>query len=133
MKKITLLKSAGILAGLALTNMAHAAFPAGLWQVVNYDFVTKAKINTVQVCISNDGTMKAGLSMLSIDSTGNWKKNGDLILMRVNNTNGSGSGAFFLTVNNTKLMTGYNQSWGILSTSEGFYTTGAWTFRSTTC
>ena len=133
MKKITLLKTALFFAGFELTNIAHAALPVGFWQIDNYDFVTKAKISTAFACILSDGTLKAGLSLPFNDWYGNWKRNGDLILLRTNNVNAVSVGASYLVASNTKLMTGYSQSWTTSNTNEGFYTTVVWTFKKTTC
>jgi hypothetical protein len=133
MKMITLLKITIISVGIVLTNTANAAFPIGLWQVSHYDFVNKVKINSgsgLSMCILSNGTIK-GLATESAWN-GNWKKSGDLVLIRM--TDGGMVGSWVVTQNNPKLMTGYNQSWsGVSDTSNGLYTTSVWEFKNTVC
>jgi hypothetical protein len=134
MKVTTSFKITAILAGLVLTNVANAAFPNGLWQVDQYDFVTKTKINTVTACINSNGTLKLGASMTTIDWNGNWKKNGDLLLLKMNNIDGKSVATYSLIESSANIMTGYNQSWNMFSgTSGGFYANAVWTFKSATC
>ena len=82
------------------------------------------------MCILSNGTIK-GLATESAWN-GNWKKSGDLVLIRM--TDGITVGSWSVTQNNLKLMTGYNQSWtGVSDTSSGFYTTTVWEFKNTVC
>jgi hypothetical protein len=132
-KTMTLLKSIAILAGFALTNTANAAFPIGLWQLEQYDFVTKAKINTMLACIYTNGTIKMGGSIPFNDWEGNWKRTGDLILLRMKTINSANYGAYSVVASNQTVMTSYGQSWTIYNTASGFYTTSVWTFKNSVC
>ena len=60
-----------------------------------------------------------------------WRQNGDLVLMRMNSTNGLDVGENTLTIYSPNTMTGYGQSWDITNTSTGFYTSSVWTFKGT--
>lgn len=133
MKKITALKLVAILAGISLTNIASAAFPNGLWQLEQYDFVTKTKINTMLACIYTDGTVKMGASLPFNDWVGNWKRTGDSILIRVKTIDSANYGSYSVAASNLTLMTSYGQSWSIYNIGSGFYTSSVWTFKSSTC
>ena len=41
-----------------IPSIVNAAPPVGLWGVAQYDFATKAYVNTVQVCFLSNGTLK---------------------------------------------------------------------------
>jgi hypothetical protein len=113
-------------------NVANAASPVGLWEVAQYDFATKAYINIVKVCFLSNGTLKHYSNYPSfIDWNGQWKQNGDLVLMRMNNINGVGVGENTLTIYSPNTMTGYGQSWSITNTATGYYTSSVWTFKGT--
>lgn len=136
MKIIHFVKITALTIGLTFAGMANAAFPAGLWQLDQYDFVSKVKINTQYSCIKADGTAKLGgdPTMATFDWTGNWKNTGDLVLLRFNNLTPSGVASYSLIRSNPKLMTGYNVSWDVtVGTATGPYVTSAWTFKKATC
>jgi hypothetical protein len=123
-----------VMAGLA--TVANAAVtPVGLWQVDQYDFVTKSKINTVQVCFSGAGTVKHGNPTLgSSEMNGTWKQQGDVVLLRLTSaSNKSNTGDYALTIYNQDFMAGYNQSWNTADTSGGFHTTAIFTFKGPSC
>ncbi|MBK8816752.1 MAG: hypothetical protein IPN42_15160 [Methylococcaceae bacterium] len=129
----TSLKVLPLFAAVFMINEANAAFTAGLWRVRQYDVVTKAEINVMETCFSKDGTLKQGSSIASIEWTGSWESNGDLVLVRMNNTDGVRVAEYTLTVFNPTVMTGYNQSWSILDSSAGFNTSSIWRFLKSSC
>lgn len=137
MKLISLLKATAFAVSVLLANSVNAAVfsPVGLWQLDQYDFVSKAKINTVYTCIKADGTAKQGdVTMFNVVYNGNWKQNGDLLLIRFNNIDYKQVGTYSLIASNAKLMTGYNQSWNMTSgTSNGSYVSVVWTLKNSTC
>jgi hypothetical protein len=130
MKNKNYLKFITLLTGFAITNIANAAFPVGLWTVSHYQFTTKSKINSGEMwCIAGDGTIRG------VNNTwrGHWKKVGDIVLIRANEGATTYVGSYSLTVINSALMTGYNQSWSRTNSSLGFYTTAVLQFKGVSC
>ncbi len=130
----TMFKASILFAGFFMVNAANAAFPVGLWQVDQFDLINKTKINTMQTCFSNNGTLKHGSSMSSINWTGTWKRKEDLVLMRMNNINGVDVAEnTLIAYSPAKVMAGHGQSWSISDSSTGFYTSSVWTFKGPSC
>lgn len=125
MKKLSFTKICVLLTSMFLVSAAHAAVPVGLWNVGQYNFVTKAFINSASACVKSDGSFT-----INTDWSGHWKKTGDLLLLRMNNTvNLEWSSAYSLTVTHAKLMTGHGVGWIGLNTTNDTYTTSVWTYK----
>lgn len=125
MKKLNFIKICVLLTSIILANAANAAVPVGFWKVDQYNFVTKALINSASACVKNDGSFT-----INTDWSGHWKKTGDLLLFRMNNTvNLEHSSAYSLTVMHARLMTGHNVGWIGLSTANDTYTSSVWTYK----
>jgi hypothetical protein len=125
-----------LLLAILLPSIANAAFPIGYWRLDQYDFITKAHINTNVACLYGDGTAAFGSQVINPEWRGNWKRNGDLILLKANNVDGTHVSTYSILASNLKLMTSYGQSWNIsLGTSiESYYVNTVWTFiNSTSC
>lgn len=133
MKQKAYLKTIALLGGFALAGTAHAAFPVGLWEVEQNDFVTDEKINTAYACFSGNGTYKMGMSTQYYDWNGLWKMNGRTVIVNQNHVDGEYVSAYVSTKSNNKLMTGYSVGWGISSLSDNHYLTTVWTYKGSKC
>lgn len=125
MKSLNFLKICVLLSSIILMNTVNAAVPVGFWKVDQYNFVTKALINSVNACVKVDGTFA-----IDTEWSGRWKKTGDSLLFRMNNNiNLEWSSAYSLTAIHSKLMTGYGVGWIGLSSANDTYTTSVWTHK----
>ncbi len=125
MKKLNFIKICVLLTSILLVSAANAAVPVGFWNVGQYNLATKVFINNVSACVKSDGSFT-----INTDWSGRWKKNGDLILLRMNNTvNLEWTAAYSLTVMHAKLMTGHSVGWIGLSAASDTYITSVWTYK----